>query len=62
MSRIYGGIHWESDNRDGAILGADVANNVFNNFFLPVPETGSAWLIFSAGLAFMRRRRRLGHV
>lgn len=57
MSRIYGGIHWASDNRDGAILGADVANNVFNNFFLPVPEPGSAWLIFSAGLAFMLRRR-----
>jgi len=57
MSRIYGGIHWASDNRDGAILGADVANNVFNNFFLPVPEPGSALLIFSAGLAFMLRRR-----
>jgi hypothetical protein len=62
MSRIYGGIHWASDNRDGAILGANVANNVFNNFFLPVPEPGSALLMFSAGLAFMCRRRRLGHV
>ncbi|MFN0079090.1 MAG: vanadium-dependent haloperoxidase [Prosthecobacter sp.] len=57
MSRIYGGIHWMSDNLDGAILGANVANNTFNTMFLPVPEPGSALLILCSGLAFMLRRR-----
>lgn len=57
MSRIYGGIHWSFDNTDGLDLGANVADNVFNNYFQPVPEPGSVLLIFSAGLALLLRRR-----
>ncbi|MCB1277720.1 vanadium-dependent haloperoxidase [Prosthecobacter sp.] len=57
MSRIYGGIHWMSDNLDGAILGANVANNTYSTMFLPVPEPGSAMLILLSGLAALRRRR-----
>lgn len=58
MSRIYGGIHWMSDNLDGALLGADVANNVFNNFLLPVPEPSGALLAGIAASVLLLRRRR----
>ena len=61
MSRIYGGIHWMSDNTDGATLGAAVATHITDNFLLPVPEPAGALLIGSAGLLFLLRRRpRLG--
>ncbi|MBE2284131.1 MAG: vanadium-dependent haloperoxidase [Prosthecobacter sp.] len=59
MSRIYGGIHWMSDNLDGATLGADVGDFVFTNFFQPVPEPGSAMLLLCAGAFVLRRRSRL---
>ena len=57
MSRIYGGIHYSWDNTDGAILGANVADNVYNSYFLPVPEPGS-FLLLLLGLGFHQRRRR----
>jgi membrane-associated phospholipid phosphatase len=57
MSRIYGGIHWAWDNTDGAILGANVADNAYNTMFLPVPEPGSAIFILCAGFVIMLRRR-----
>ncbi|MDZ4406082.1 vanadium-dependent haloperoxidase [Prosthecobacter sp.] len=57
MSRIYGGIHWDWDNTEGQVLGANVADNVFNSYFQPVPEPGSAMLILCTGVAFMLRRR-----
>jgi len=57
MSRIFGGIHWMSDNLDGAILGENVGSYVFANYFQPVPEPGGAMLIFCGGLLFFRRRR-----
>jgi hypothetical protein len=58
MSRIYGGIHWMSDNLDGSILGANVANNAYNSYFLPVPEPGSALMVGVAMLGSLVRRRR----
>lgn len=58
MSRIYGGIHWMSDNTDGAILGANVGNYTYNNFLLPVPEPGSALLVGGVLLGALLRRRR----
>ena len=62
MSRIYGGIHFMSDNLDGAVLGGNVANQVLNTQMLPVPEPGSVLMIGVAALgAVMRRRRRVGH-
>ena len=61
MSRIYGGIHWASDNEDGALLGNAVATRVAENFLLPVPEPAGALLLGSAGfLMLLRRRSRFG--
>ncbi len=57
MSRIYGGIHWQSDNSDGATLGAAVANFTTENFLLPVPEPAGALLIGSAAFMLLMRRR-----
>jgi hypothetical protein len=57
LSRIYGGIHWSWDNTEGAILGENVADNVYNNYFLPVPEPGSLVLLLLS-LGFYQRRRR----
>ena len=57
MSRIYGGIHWMSDNVDGTALGQNVGNQVFSTQMLPVPEPGSALLLAVAGTLGLRRRR-----
>jgi hypothetical protein len=35
MSRIFGGIHFLSGNRDGKICGAKIGRQVFENFLLP---------------------------
>ncbi len=57
MSRIYGGIHWMSDNLDGAALGENVANNVFNHFLQPVPEPSALVLLALSCACWLRRRR-----
>lgn len=57
MSRIYGGIHWAWDNTQGQELATDLANSVFNSYFQPVPEPGSAIFLFCAGLVLILRRR-----
>ncbi len=57
MSRIYGGIHWMSDNLDGAVLGESVGSYVFSNYFQPVPEPAGALLLLSGSLLFFARRR-----
>ncbi|MCA1962333.1 MAG: phosphatase PAP2 family protein [Prosthecobacter sp.] len=57
MSRIYGGIHFMSDNVDGAILGENVADNVYSLFFQPVPEPSSLLLLGFAFMSCLRRRR-----
>jgi len=57
MSRIYGGIHWMSDNTDGAALGMNVATYTFDTLFQPVPEPGGAVLILCAAFFILRRRR-----
>jgi hypothetical protein len=57
MSRIYGGIHWMSDNTDGAALGMDVATYTFDTLFQPVPEPGGAVLILCAAFFVLGRRR-----
>jgi membrane-associated phospholipid phosphatase len=59
MSRIYGGIHFMSDNVDGANLGANVGTNVYENFMQPVPEPTSALLVAVAGLVSVLVRRRV---
>jgi hypothetical protein len=37
MSRIYGGIHWDFDNRDGLKSGAELGRYVSRNHFQPRP-------------------------
>ncbi len=61
MSRIYLGIHWIMDQKDGTTLGNDISQYVYGNYFQPIPEP-STWLLATLGLAWVgcqaRRRRR----
>lgn len=56
MSRIYLGVHWIMDQKDGTILGEDIANYVAANYFQPVPEPGAITLVATALAAFALRR------
>ena len=61
-SRIYLGIHWIFDQRDGITLGNNVASYVFAHEFAAVPEPGTiglALLAMAAATSFAPRRRRL---
>jgi hypothetical protein len=58
MSRIYGGIHFASDNTAGQQIGGNVASLVYGNLLLPVPEPSGVVLLLSAGLGLSLRRRR----
>jgi hypothetical protein len=58
MSRIYLGIHWIFDQRDGTVLGRRLAEYVAANMFQPVPEPGSQVLLALAMAARIRRGRR----
>jgi hypothetical protein len=60
MSRIYLGIHWIFDQRDGITLGNAVAGDVFSKYFQLVPEPGSLMLVLVGSaltMTGMRRRR-----
>jgi hypothetical protein len=60
-SRIYLGIHWIFDQRDGIVLGNDVAAYVFAHDFQAVPEPTSVALLLSSLVvmsAAVRTRRR----
>lgn len=35
MSRVYGGVHWTSDNRDGLLAGRNLGKYVLENFLTP---------------------------
>ena len=41
MSRVYLGVHWIFDQRDGMAMGNDIAEFVAANHFQPVPEPGT---------------------
>jgi membrane-associated phospholipid phosphatase len=56
MSRIYGGIHFMSDNIDGQWIGQSVASYVMANYFA-VPAPGASALLAVTGLLAARRRR-----
>lgn len=58
MSRVYLGVHWIFDQRDGMTLGRNIAEYVSGNFFQAVPEPASATLVFAAVLLLPRIRRR----
>ena len=38
-SRLYGGIHWRSDNKDGLAAGRRIGNHVFATLFRPLPAS-----------------------
>ncbi len=59
-SRIYLGIHWIFDQRDGTYLGNDIARFVFANRFQSVPEPTTGLLLLSAATIIATPRRRLG--
>jgi len=57
-SRIYLGIHWMFDQRDGIVLGNDIASYVFANRFQAVPEPASLSVaLLAVGLVMQYRRR-----
>jgi hypothetical protein len=58
MSRIYGGIHFQFDNEDGKIVGAQIGEYVTANYLRVVPEPGTAMLAFFSGSLLLVRRRR----
>jgi len=58
MSRIYGGIHYDFDNDEGQELGKGVADYIFQNRFLPVPEPSGALLLGLAVMLQLSVRRR----
>lgn len=35
LSRVYAGVHWQSDNRDGLVAGRNLGKYVVKNFLLP---------------------------
>jgi membrane-associated phospholipid phosphatase len=58
QSRIYGGIHFQFDNVDGKVAGAQISDFVFANYLGAVPEPSTAFLALLSGSLLMMRRRR----
>ncbi len=56
-SRVYLGIHWNFDDTEAQIVGSNIADSVFANAFVAVPEPGTAGLIAIGSLVLLRRRR-----
>ncbi|MCC6491903.1 MAG: vanadium-dependent haloperoxidase [Pirellulales bacterium] len=57
MSRVYLGVHWLFDQRDGIALGHNIAQYVASNYFQAAPEPTSIALAAAGMLAALSRRR-----
>jgi hypothetical protein len=59
VSRIFLGVHWIMDQRDGLQLGHSIADYVAANYFQSVPEpsAGTLGVVAALGLYMSRRRR-----
>ena len=63
MSRIYGGIHFEFDNRAGKLTGQKIGDYVSANFLLPNSQLPKVWIEgFAGGLPVLRKHGKLGTV
>jgi hypothetical protein len=59
MSRVYLGVHWIFDQKDGIELGNAIAEYSAAHFFLVIPEPATG-VLFLVGLsALLRRQNRL---
>ncbi len=57
QSRIYGGIHWQFDNTAGLASGAQLGQQVADNFLqVPAPTAGGVALLAGVTLGLRRRR------
>jgi hypothetical protein len=56
MSRVYLGVHWIFDQRDGITLGNNIASYVAANHFQPIPEPSTIALA-AIGLTLLAARR-----
>ena len=54
-SRVYLGIHWNFDDTDARLMGAETANYIYANHFQAVPEPSSVWLLGIGMLCLCRR-------
>jgi hypothetical protein len=57
-SRVYLGIHWIFDQRDGITLGNNIASHVAANYFQPIPEPSTMALV-AIPLAILAVRRAM---
>ncbi len=57
-SGIYGGTQFNTSIQDGRTLGWNVAQDVTDNYFAPVPEPSGAICILSVGFILILKRRR----
>lgn len=57
-SRIYLGIHWIFDQRDGVTLGNEIASFIAANAFQAVPEPGSLAVAATGLICLASRRKR----
>ena len=57
ISRIYGGIHFNSANVDGLLMGNVIGFEALKQF-QPVPEPGTTGVLLAGGLLVFLRRRR----
>lgn len=56
-SRVYLGVHWQFDADEAYIMGSQVGDWIFRNYFQVIPAPGATTALVLAGLLAARRRR-----